>query len=60
MCLHRGRCQNGHCLDFCAILGQQQGKIMSPCLCVQNGRLVVLTGSLAVKLALQGLPSQFI
>lgn len=35
-CLDMGQCYNGTCLNYCALLGVEQGKIMTPCLCVQN------------------------
>ncbi|KAL8565068.1 hypothetical protein ACOMHN_005271 [Nucella lapillus] len=31
-----GKCYNGTCLNYCALLGVERGRIMSPCLCVQN------------------------
>ncbi|XP_076458644.1 disintegrin and metalloproteinase domain-containing protein 17-like [Babylonia areolata] len=35
-CLDMGKCYNGSCLNFCALLGVERGKTMTPCLCVQN------------------------
>ena len=60
VCFLRGLCWQGHCLDFCALIGRKIGKVMTPCLCTQNGKLVMLTGLLAVRLTFQDPVSLFI